>query len=142
LFFLYIIFLGKIGIRCWIWTNKGLKVEFYVEFDIDVIIYICVYIYVYIYTCMIMYIYIHMEAERIWQISSRRVLTVSIGMDPVSQTGRSTSTTAVWHHIFAACFYIHCKDRYIFAMDCNIYIYVHAIIWLQYDHNIIIVIVL
>ena len=125
LFFLYIIFLGKIGIRCWIWTNKGLKVEFYVEFDIDVIIYIYVYIYMYIYIHVwlwYIYIYIHMEAERIWQISSRRVLTVSIGMDPVSQTGRSRSTTAVWHHIFAACFYIHCKDRYIFAMDCNIYI--------------------
>jgi hypothetical protein len=82
LFFLYIIFLGKIGIRCWIWTNKGLKVEFYVEFDIDVIIYICVYIYVYIYTCMIMYIYIY-----IWRLKeSDRFLVAGFWLFPLGWT--------------------------------------------------------
>ena len=78
--FFPLFFWKKLGFDgCWIWTNMGLKVRFYVEFDIYVIIiYMCVCVYVYV------YIYIHMEAERIWQISSRRVLTVSSGMDPVS----------------------------------------------------------
>ena len=117
--FFPLFFWKKLGFDgCWIWTNMGLKVRFYVEFDIYVIIiYMCV--------CMYMCIYIYT-----WRLKeSDRFLVAGFWLFPLGWTlwvmGRSRSTTAVWHHIFAACFYIHCKDRYIFAMDCNIYIYLH-----------------
>ena len=59
-----IIFLKKLGFDVE-FEQKGLKVRFYVEFDIYICNYIymcvCVCMYIYIYVC----IYIHMEAERI-----------------------------------------------------------------------------